>query len=194
MQGNVYLIGPMGAGKTTVGRRLARLLGCDFIDTDQVLEKRTGVSVSHIFEVEGEQGFREREARLLEEIGRATGREIDRAINRSDNPGPGAVVATGGGIILKEANRRVMRQSGTVVYLRASPELLWARLKNCRSRPLLSASDPRSTITELLEARGPLYGAEADFTVDARAESAAKMAAKIHALLRRDEARHENPS
>lgn len=171
MQSNIYLIGPMGAGKTTVGRKLARLLECDFIDTDHALEQRTGVSVSHIFEIEGEQGFRARESRLLAEIGRA------------ENPGGGAVVATGGGIILKESNRRVMQKSGTVVYLRASSELLWARLKNCQSRPLLSASDPRNTIIQLLEARGPLYTAEANFTVDARAESAAKMAAKIHALL-----------
>lgn len=160
----------MGAGKTTVGRKLARLAHCDFIDTDHALEKRTGVSVGHIFEVEGEQGFREREARLLAEIGRAGN--------------GGVVIATGGGIILRESNRRVMRKSGTVVYLRASPELLWERLKDCQSRPLLSASDPRSTITQLLEARGPLYAAEADFTVEAGAESATSMAAKIHALLR----------
>ena len=161
----------MGAGKTTVGRKLAGLLGCDFIDTDHALEEKTGVSVSHIFEVEGEQGFRARESRLLAEIGRA------------GHAGAGAVVATGGGIILKESNRKVMRKSGTVVYLRATPELLWSRLKNCQSRPLLSAAEPRNTIAELLEARGPLYTAEADFIVDARAESAVKMAAKIHALL-----------
>ena len=173
MQSNIYLIGPMGAGKTTVGRKLAGLLGCDFIDTDHALEEKTGVSVSHIFEVEGEQGFRARESRLLAEIGRA-GHAGTRA---------GAVVATGGGIILKESNRKVMRKSGTVVYLRATPELLWSRLKNCQSRPLLSAAEPRNTIAELLEARGPLYTAEADFIVDARAESAVKMAAKIHALL-----------
>ncbi len=169
----------MGAGKTTVGRKLARLLHCDFIDTDHALEERTGVSVSHIFEVEGEQGFREREARLLAEIGEAGG-----------GGGSGAVVATGGGVILSESNRRVMR-GGTVVYLRASPELLWERLKDCQNRPLLSAPDPRSTITRLLEARGPLYAAEADFTVaiEARAESATGMAAKIHALLREHDAK-----
>ena len=161
----------MGAGKTTVGRKLAGLLGCDFIDTDHALEEKTGVSVSHIFEVEGEQGFRKRESRLLAEIGRA------------GHADAGAVVATGGGIILKESNRRVMRKSGTVVYLRATPELLWSRLKNCQSRPLLNASEPRNTIAELLEARAPLYTAEADFIVDARAESAVKMAAKIQALL-----------
>ena len=173
MQSNIYLIGPMGAGKTTVGRKLAGLLGCDFIDTDHALEEKTGVSVSHIFEVEGEQGFRARESRLLAEIGRAG----------HAGTGTGAVVATGGGIILKESNRKVMRKSGTVVYLRATSELLWSRLKNCQSRPLLSAAEPRNTIAELLEARGPLYTAEADFIVDARAESAVKMAAKIHALL-----------
>ena len=176
MQGNIYLIGPMGAGKTTVGRKLAYLLCCDFIDTDEALEKKTGVSVSHIFEIEGEQGFRERESRLLAEIGAdATGANTGSNI--------GAVVATGGGIILRESNRQVMRKSGTVVYLRASPELLWERLQKSQSRPLLSVPDPKSTITELLEVRGPLYTAEADFTIESLAEPAAGMAAKIFTLL-----------
>ena len=161
----------MGAGKTTVGRKLARLLRCDFIDTDQALEQRTGVSVSHIFEIEGEAGFREREARLLSEIG------------RTEKESAGAVIATGGGVILKESNRRVMRKSGTVVYLCATPELLWERIQSGHSRPLLSTPDPRSTIAELLETRGPLYAAEADFIVHTHSESATQMAAKIHALL-----------
>ncbi len=170
----------MGAGKTTVGRKLAGLLGCDFIDTDHELEKRTGVSVSHIFELEGEHGFRGRESRLLAEIGR---------VENSD-AGGGVVVATGGGIILREDNRQVMRRTGTVVYLRASPELLWDRLKSSQSRPLLGATDPKSTITKLLEQRGPLYVAEADITVDACAESAVKMATKVHTLL--NASHHEN--
>ena len=160
----------MGAGKTTVGRKLARLLSCDFIDTDHALEKRTGVSVSHIFELEGEHGFRERESRVLAEI--------------SQIQNGGAVVATGGGIILREGNRRVMHKTGTVVYLRATPELLWQRLnKNCQSRPLLNAPEPQTALTQLLEARAPLYAAEADITVDACAEHAVKIATKIQVLL-----------
>ena len=177
MQTNVYLIGLMGAGKTTVGRKLARLLRCDFIDTDHALEERTGVSVSHIFEIEGERGFREREAKLLAEVSMR-----ERAA--------GAVIATGGGVVLTESNRRVMRRSGTVVYLRASAELLWERLKGSQTRPLLSAPDPKSKIAQLLEARAPLYTAQADFIVDvgadAGAESAVKLANKIDDLLRHE--------
>ena len=170
MPNNIYLIGPMGAGKTTVGRRLAALLGCDFVDTDRLLEERTGVSVSHIFEIEGEQGFRIRESKLLVEISQAT-QEI-------------AVVSTGGGIILQESNREVMRESGIVVYLCAPAELLWRRLQNSKGRPLLEEEDPQSTIEKLLETREPLYAAQADFTVDVYALSSAQVAAKINTLLK----------
>ena len=173
MRGNIYLIGPMGSGKTTAGRRLAELLRWQFLDTDRALEERTGVSVSHIFEIEGEQGFREREAKLLAEIA-AT---------------PGMVVATGGGIILREENRRAMRKSGEVIYMRAPLELLWSRLRESRGRPLLDAPQPKEKLAQLLEQRAPLYAAEADHIVDVRAESASRTAAEIHALLQSDESR-----
>lgn len=162
----------MGAGKTTVGRKLAGLLCYEFIDTDQALEARTGVSISHIFEIEGETGFREREAKVLAEVGAKTA----------------SVVSTGGGIVLRASNRTVMRNSGTVIYLRASAELLWSRLKDSHPRPLLNVPDPKSKIAQLLEARAPLYTAEADFVVDVCATSTAKIAREIHALLRP----HEN--
>ncbi len=183
----------MGAGKTTVGRKLAGLLQCKFIDTDRALEKRTGVSVSHIFEIEGENGFREREAKLLAQIVRNQDRNQNQNQNQNQNhnpPAAAAVIATGGGIILRERNRQVMRQSGTVVYLRATPDLLWSRLKDCHTRPLLiqSGPDAKNTIAQLLEERGPLYAAAADLIVDARAESAGKMAREIHALLQTDDA------
>ncbi|MDD9883597.1 MAG: shikimate kinase [Gammaproteobacteria bacterium] len=197
---HIYLIGLMGAGKTTVGRRLAKLLDCDFIDTDQALEARTGVSVSYIFELEGEAGFRAREAQLLAEISRGDGDgdrgrdgdgDGDRHRDRGDNPGrhPGAVIATGGGIILRADNRRVMRACGRVIYLRAALHLLQARLQNCDSRPLLSAPDPAAKIAQLLAERGPLYAAEADHIIDVTGAPAARVANQIHDLLR-DELEH----
>lgn len=175
MRNHIYLIGLMGAGKTTVGRRLAKLLNCAFIDTDQALEARTGVSVSYIFEIEGETGFRAREAQMLAEV----------------SGGGGAVIATGGGIILRAENRRVMRERGRVIYLRASLQLLRARLQNCATRPLLSAPDWPSKIAQLLAERGPLYAAEADHIVDVGDEPAMRMATRIHDLLR-DELDHRH--
>ena len=163
MQDNVYLIGLMGAGKTTVGRRLARLLKFDFIDTDQLLEEKTGVTIGHIFEIEGEEGFRERESRLLAEI--------------SDNVS--TVISTGGGMILREDNRKLMRKSGQVVYLKAGLEVLWKRLKDCQNRPLLSTENPRQTITDLLNERDPLYQNEADLVIQVNSDSAQKTAMKI---------------
>ncbi|MGI9311186.1 MAG: shikimate kinase [bacterium] len=174
MHNHVYLIGAMAAGKTTVGRKLARLLRCEFIDTDHALEQRTGVSIGHIFEIEGESGFREREAKLLGEI----------AARVECGADLGAVVATGGGVILRRDNRETMRATGTVVYLRASLELLWRRLRNnAGDRPLLNTPDPKGAIAKLLDQRGPLYAAEADFSIDIRAESAARVARDLHDLL-----------
>jgi len=199
---HIYLIGLMGAGKTTVGRRLAKLLDCDFIDTDQALEARTGVSVSYIFELEGEAGFRAREAQLLAEISRGDGDgdgdrgrgrdgdgDHDRGRDNHAGRHPGAVIATGGGIILRADNRRVMRACGRVIYLRAALHLLQARLQNCDSRPLLSAPDPAAKIAQLLAERGPLYAAEADHIIDVTGAPAARVANQIHDLLR-DELEH----
>lgn len=162
----------MGSGKTTSGRKLANLLQYDFIDTDQALEERTGVSVTHIFEIEGESGFREREAKLLADL-----------CKDAQPTARGVVIATGGGIILREDNCALMRESGTVIYLRASKQLLWARLKDARNRPLLNTPDPKGTVEQLLETRDPLYIEEADLIVDIDNESSNKTANKIHALL-----------
>jgi len=212
MRAHIYLIGLMGAGKTTVGRRLAKLLDCAFIDTDQALEARTGVSVSHIFELEGEAGFRAREAKLLAEVsghrhsysdGDGDGERDGERGGDGDGDGdygdgggngkrpPGAVIATGGGVILRADNRRVMRAGGRVIYLRAPAELLRARLHNCTTRPLLSAPDPATTIARLLAERGALYAAEADYIVDVSGEPAARVATRIHDLLR-DELDHRH--
>ena len=124
---NIYLIGLPGSGKTTVGRSLARFLYLDFIDMDQMIEERTGVSISHIFEIEGESGFRKRETRLFEEVSNRTR----------------AVISTGGGVILSDSNRQLMRQHGQVVYLKASMDILRSRLKNCQTRPCYKPQPPR---------------------------------------------------
>jgi len=160
----------MAAGKSTVGRKLARLLRCKFIDLDEAIEQKTGVPVSHIFEIEGEPGFRKREAKLLAEVAGAAN---------------GAVIATGGGVILREDNREVMRATGTVIYLRAGEALLIGRLKGARaSRPLLRG-DYKADIARMLAERGPIYAGEADITVDVRATSPLGTARHIRAMLLR---------
>src|ERR1700674_4525269 len=125
---NIFLVGMMGAGKTTLGRALAQRLGHEFLDADRVLVERTGVPVATIFEIEGEEGFRKREASLLAELAQRQG----------------CVIATGGGTVLSEANRRLMRESGTVVYLRARLESLWERIRHDSTRPLLATAEPRA--------------------------------------------------
>ena len=166
--GNVFLVGMMGAGKTTLGRALAQRLGREFVDTDKELVARTGVPVATIFEIEGEAGFRRREATILAELAEGSGR----------------VVATGGGAVLAARNREVMRRSGTVVYLRARLESLWERTRHDSSRPLLSTPDPRATLARLLEEREPLYREAAHLVVDTASQSAATMVTRVVAALR----------
>lgn len=147
---NVYLVGPMGSGKTTLGRRTAKLLGLRFIDCDQEIEDRTGVSVSLIFEIEGESGFRERESALLRELSEV----------------PGLLVATGGGAVLREENRRLMRASGLVVWLRTPVSHQVARLRRDRTRPLLQIPDRADLLRQLAAERNPLYTEVADLVFD----------------------------
>ncbi len=145
----IFLVGPMGAGKTTVGRRLAKALGLEFVDSDQAIVERTGASIPLIFDIEGEDGFRRREAQMLEEL------------TARDN----VVVATGGGAVLREANRRLLKERGTVIYLRARLDDLLARTARDRNRPLLQTDDPRATLARLLEEREPLYREVADLVI-----------------------------
>lgn len=166
-RGNIFLVGMMGAGKTTLGRALAQRLQLEFVDTDKVLVERTGVPVATIFEIEGEDGFRRREADILEELSARNG----------------CVIATGGGAILLEANRLLMRRRGTVVYLRARLDNLWERTRHDGSRPLLATSDPRATLSELLEKRDPLYRDAAHIVVDSGAQSAATLVGRVVAAL-----------
>lgn len=146
----LFLVGMMGAGKTTVGRRLARRLGSPFVDADRELESRLGVPIPTIFELEGEAGFRRREAAILDELTRRAP----------------IVLATGGGAVLDPANRAVLRERGRVVYLRASVGDLWHRLRRDTLRPLLKTPDPRGRIEELVKLRDPLYREVAHLVVD----------------------------
>lgn len=146
----IFLVGMMGAGKTTIGRGLARALGREFIDLDHELEARCGVRVPIIFEIEGEDGFRKREAAALDDCSSRRG----------------IVLATGGGAILAQDNRRMLRERGVVVYLRASLDELFRRTSRDRNRPLLSNPDPRGTLRDLMVKRAPLYEEAADLVVD----------------------------
>jgi len=145
----IILIGMMGSGKTTVGRRLAARLGREFIDADKELEARCGVPISTIFELEGEDGFRHREAGLLDELTRR----------------PGLVLATGGGAVLLPENRQRLHERGFVVFLRTGAAELWQRLKRDKVRPLLRTENPRQRIGELLALREPLYREIAHLTM-----------------------------
>ncbi len=146
---NLYLIGAMGAGKSTVGRALAKATGKEFVDSDREIETQTGASISLIFELEGEEGFRRREEAMIEQL---TERD-------------GTVLATGGGVVLSEANRARLMARGFCIYLDAPVELLVERTRRDRTRPLLADVDPRERLTSLLEERDPLYRMIADMVV-----------------------------
>ncbi|OGI58032.1 MAG: shikimate kinase I [Candidatus Muproteobacteria bacterium RBG_19FT_COMBO_61_10] len=147
---SIFLIGPMGAGKSTIGRQLAALLKMDFLDTDHEIERRTGADIPLIFEIEGEAGFRRRESAVIDEL---TGKS-------------NIVLATGGGAILSEDNRQALRTRGTVVYLRANIDILTERTRRDRNRPLLQTEDPRRKLEEIVRLREPLYLNTAHVIVD----------------------------
>ena len=138
---NIFLVGLMGAGKSTVGRLLAKRLGKRFVDTDHEIEKRNGVTIPVIFEIEGEEGFRKRERDVLADLA-----------NESD-----LVLSTGGGIVLRPDNRATLKEKGFVVYLNARPELLAERTRHDKGRPLLNVADPLARLRELYTVRDPLY-------------------------------------
>ncbi len=147
----IILIGMMGSGKTTIGRRLAREIGAEFLDLDREIESRNGVVVSTIFEIEGEGGFRLRESQLLAEVVLSSGK----------------VFATGGGVVLSPLNRARLIASGYVIYLHANPGLIYSRTRNDKSRPLIQVSDPMTRITQLIDWRDPLYREVADIVIEA---------------------------
>jgi shikimate kinase len=137
----IFLVGLMGAGKTTLGKQLAKALQLTFVDSDDEIEKRTGVTIATIFDIEGEAGFRDREAAVIDELTQCDG----------------IVLATGGGAVLREENRQHLKQRGTAVYLNASIEHLYSRTKRDRKRPLLQTADPKARLQELFDVRDPLY-------------------------------------
>ena len=146
---NVFLIGPMGSGKTAVGRQVARALGLPFYDSDAEIERRTGVDIPFIFEKEGEAGFRQREREALEALTAL----------------PGIVLATGGGAVLLRENRELLAARGQVVYLETSVAQQAHRVRFGRHRPLIAQGDPAARLEQLMGARAPLYQGIADFTV-----------------------------
>ena len=147
--GNVILVGMMGSGKTTMGRALAKHLDMEFVDSDEEIQHRTGVTIPHIFDVEGEPGFRQREASVIADL-----------LKREH-----MMLATGGGAVLMEQNRAVMQQNGIVIYLKASVHDLWQRTRHDRNRPLLQTDDPHAKLTELFQQRDALYQQVADIVI-----------------------------
>ena len=160
---NLYLIGAMGAGKSTVGRALAKATGKDFVDSDREIEAQTGASISLIFDLEGEEGFRRREESMIEQL---TERDS-------------VVLATGGGVVLSDANRARLMARGYCIYLDAPLELLVERTRRDRNRPLLAQGDPRARLATILEQRDPLYRAVADLVVKTDRRSARHMVREI---------------
>ena len=157
---NLYLVGLMGAGKTTVGRVLARRLKLRFLDSDQEIERRCGVKIPVIFEIEGEPGFRSREAVVIGELSQLRG----------------IVLATGGGVVGAPENRKLLAGSGTVVYLHAQPDDLYERVRHDRNRPLLATADPLARLRALYAERDPLYRSIADVVMDTGKQGVAALA------------------
>lgn len=153
----------MGAGKSTVGRQLARKLGRRFVDSDHEIESRTGVRIPTIFEIEGEAGFRRREAEAIEALSRESG----------------LVLATGGGAVLDPANRRRLKAAGLVIYLRVLPLALYERTRHDRNRPLLQVADPLAKLEEIFSQRDPIYREIADLVVESSGGGVAGMVRRI---------------
>jgi shikimate kinase len=145
----IFLVGLMGAGKTTLGKQLAKTLKLKFVDSDEEIEKRTGVTIATIFDIEGEAGFRDREAAVIDEL---TQRDA-------------IVLATGGGAVLREENRMHLKQRGITVYLNATVDHLYNRTKRDHKRPLLQTADPKARLQELFDLRDPLYREVADIVL-----------------------------
>ena len=174
MTGNIFLVGLMGAGKTTVGKQLAKHLGKAFYDSDHEVESRTGVNIPLIFELEGEVGFRKREAAVIEELTQRRG----------------LVLATGGGAVLLKQNREHLSLNGTVIYLRGSVAELWQRTRNDKQRPLLQTENPRARLEQLFAERDPLYREIADIVANTGSQSVNTITRHLEQSLQN----HANPS
>ena len=166
-QNNIFFIGLMGAGKTTIGRLIAKQLGMTFYDSDHEVERKTGVKIPLIFELEGESGFRKRETTIIEELSQL--KDI--------------VMATGGGAVLLAENREFLKNNGTIIYLRGNVHDLWLRTRNDKTRPLLQGGNIKQKLEHLYIQRDPIYTTLADFIVDTGAQSAVEITAYIEQLL-----------
>ena len=160
---SIILVGLPGAGKTTIGRQLARRLGLPFVDSDQVIEERLGCAIREYFEREGEEAFRDVEQAVIDELS-------------AHHTG---VLSTGGGSVLREVNRRRMRERGHVIYLRTSPEDVFRRLRHDRARPLLQVDDPLARLRALFQARDPLYRETAHDVIETGRPSVAMVVSRI---------------
>ncbi|WP_020158154.1 shikimate kinase AroK [Methylobacter marinus] len=147
---NIYLIGLMGAGKTTIGRQLAKALKLPFYDSDKAIEESTGVDIPTIFEFEGEDGFRDREQKMIQQLTQKKG----------------IVLATGGGAILREQNRKLLKENGFIVYLQCSVDRILERTRRDSQRPLLQIENPKERLESLFAQREPLYLSCADYKID----------------------------
>ncbi len=164
---NIFLIGPMGAGKTTIGKQLAEILKLEFIDSDQELEKRTGAPIDWIFDIEGEEGFRVREENIIEEL----------------TQNQGVVLATGGGAIVSDKSRNFLAARGVVVYLETSIEQQLERTRRDKRRPLIQNENPKQVLKKLMEEREELYKEIADLTVPTNISSVKSVAKQIVELM-----------
>jgi len=165
---NIFFVGLMGAGKTTIGKLLAKKLKKTFYDTDHEIEKKLGVKVSVIFELEGEEGFRKRETQMIDEL-----------TNKKD-----IILATGGGAVLSEKNRRLLKERGKVIYLNAKPQHLAKRMAFDKDRPLLQQGNMLDTLNNLYRERHPLYLGVSSFVVDTGQQKTQTIINKIEALLK----------
>ncbi|QGM80427.1 shikimate kinase AroK [Otariodibacter oris] len=160
---NIFLIGPMGAGKSTIGRQLAQMLNMDFLDSDAVIEERAGADIDWIFDIEGEEGFRKREERVINELTHSQG----------------LVLSTGGGSVVSKDNRNALSARGIVVYLETSVDKQFERTQRDKKRPLLQNEDPYQILQELAKVRNPLYEEIADITLQTDEQTAKVVATKI---------------
>lgn len=167
----------MGAGKTTIGRLIAKQLGMTFYDSDHEIERKTGVKIPLIFELEGEAGFRKREAAAIAELSQLSN----------------IVLATGGGAVLSQENRALLKNNGTIIYLRGSVHDLWLRTRNDKTRPLLQGTNIKHKLEQLYLERNPIYASLADFIVDTSTQSAVDITKHIEHLLDNDDAKTSLP-
>ena len=170
-RGNLFLVGLPGAGKSTLGRQLARRLNKRFVDADAELEQKLGVTIPTIFEIEGESGFRDREEATLAELTQLAG----------------ILLSTGGGVVIRPANRARLKQNGTVIYLHADPAVLWERVRHSRNRPLLQTAEPQNRLAVLYAERDALYREVADHVIESDRDEVLRFARAFEAEPRADD-------